>query len=168
VIVRRKPEPQEEPQEQDVMKAVDDRFQRLDILPIPRPVDADGAHLNPRLPSDLTVLNDIQLARLYSEFCAMAQYVQRHMARLDVERADTKRLEKTMRARVRLEKSGQVGDKDAKVEVDPKTVEAAFKAQVAYGTSVLTEAVMEGYILGKDACSREQTRRQSAFDKDRR
>lgn len=135
---------------------------------VPRPVTTDGSLLNPRLPPDLTVLNDIMLAKLFSEFACMAQYAKLHLARMAVMAAEAKRNEKLVRAKIRLEKSGQVGDRDAKTEIDPKTVEASFNTHVASGTFDLSEAVMEGYLIGRDACSREQTRRQNIFEKSNR
>jgi hypothetical protein len=142
-------------------------FAAAGLSAIARPMRADGSALNPVLPMDLTVLDDVQLARLYSEFSLMAQYVKLQLARMVVEHSEDRRQEKMIRALVRLEKSGQVGDKDAKCEVDPKTRDSAYRTQVSYGTQVLTEAMMEAYLIGRDACSREQTRRQKIWE-DRR
>lgn len=143
------------------------RFAEIGLSEIPRPLKTDGNPLNPILPQDLTVLDDIQLARLYSEFCLMAQYVKLQLARKVVEHSEDKRQEKMTRALVRLAKSGQVGDKDSKTEIDPQTKDSAYRTQVSYGTQVLTEAMMEVYLIGRDACSREQTRRQKIWE-DRR
>ena len=142
-------------------------FAAAGLSAIKRPLREDGSPLNPVLPADLTFLDDIQLARLYSEFSLMSQYVKLQLARMVVEHSDDKRQEKMTRALVRLEKSGQVGDKDAKCEVDPKTRESAYRTQVSYGTQVLTEAMLESYLIGRDSCSREQTRRQRVWEERR-
>lgn len=163
----RKDREQADPPTASVVDSVSIQFDGLGLSGVPRPVATDGSYLSPRLPPDLTVLDDVQLARLFSEFACMAQYVKLHLARLAVVASAAKRQEKLMRAKVRLEKSGQVGDRDAKTEIDPKTVDASFATHVAVGTLELTEAVMEGYLIGRDACSREQTRRQNVYEKAR-
>lgn len=142
-----------------VEKALE-RVRGLGVRMIPRPLTRDGKPLDPVLPPDLTLLNDIQLGKLFSEFACMAQYVQFSMAQKSVDTAVRRREEKFIRAKVRLSKVGTVADKESKVEVDPVARKAAFETSVSESTEVLTEAVMQQYLIGRDACSREMTRRQ--------
>lgn len=137
---------------------------RLPPRPMKRLKGGEEIPLDPALPSDLTLLTDEKLGRLFSEFACMAQYVTFTLAMRSVEASAKKAREKFTRAKVRMEKTGTVVDKEAKVEVDPRTREAVFDHTVADGTEVLTRAVMEGYLIGRDACSREMTRRQMTRD----
>jgi len=124
-----------------------------------RPKYADGTLLEPSLPPDLTILTDTQIGKLFSEFAAMAQWSQMRLAVYNVEQATKKRVEKMTRAKVRLEKSGTNQDKDAKVEIDPRTRAAGYEALLGEAIFTMTDAVLQGYLIGRDACSRELTRR---------
>ena len=141
-----------------------DKIKPMMIKKIQRPVDENGDPLNPVLPPDLTALTDECLGRLFSEFACMAQYVKLHLAVRIVEVAEAKRSDKIMRARVRLEKTGTVEDKAAKVEVDPRTRKTSMSLLVDEGTETMTAAIMETYLIGRDACSREMSRRQRVYD----
>lgn len=134
-------------------------FTRLRVQAFPRPTKRDGTLLDPRLPSDLTVLNDVQLGRLYSEFACMAQYVQLHIAERAVEYSLAKAEDRHVRARVRLTKSGTNGDKEAKTEMDPRAAKTGLRLFKGEAIHSMTEAVMAAYIIGRDATSREMTRR---------
>lgn len=153
--------------EKELKKSFGDVLKELDVRTVPRPKEAGGIPLNPVLPSDLTLLDDVELGRLFSEFACMAQYVKLRLAVKAVMFSYAKRGEKIVRAKTRLEKSGTVEDKSAKVEVDPRVREASFQTLVSEGADSLTDAVMECYLIGRDMCNREQTRRQIAYEKQR-
>lgn len=129
---------------------------------IPRPQKpsrSDGSLIEPVLPPDLTVLTDEALGRLFSEFALCAQWAQLLLATYAVKTATKKRADKMTRAQVRLEKSGTNQDKEAKVELDPRTSESSYKLLLGEALSSLTDATLQGYLIGRDACSREMTRR---------
>ncbi len=132
---------------------------RLKIKVIDRPLGKDGLVLDPVLPRDLTQLNDTKLGVLYSEFSLMAQYVQLQIALLAVDKAVDQRRLKVDRARVALEKKGRVIDVAPLTEVDPRTRAAEFRALVSEGQHTLSKAAMEVYVIGRETCSREMTRR---------
>lgn len=144
-----------------VMETLKKRLRKLKLKVLDRPLDKKGNPLSPQLPPDLTALNDEQLGRLYGHFCLMVQYVQLQLAVQSVKRALADRAEKYERARTWLLASGTVGDKEAQVEVDTQVQEASLEA-ITEGTSeTLKDALMQSYLIGKDACSREITRRQA-------
>lgn len=135
-------------------------FASLQVRVPPRPALKNGQLLEPLLPEDLTVLNDVLLGRLFSEFACMAQYVQLHLAAKSVNTAIKRRIERHIRASVRLEKDGTVEDKTAQVDVDIRSIDISFDLAVAEGVEVMTKGVMDMYVSGRDAISREITRRQ--------
>lgn len=116
--------------------------------------------LNPRLPINLTSLNDVQLGRLHGEFCLMAQYVQLQMAVKAVEKATAQKAEKITRAESLLRRSGTVADKAAQVEIDPRVLARSLSSLVGENVEKLSEAFFEVFLIGRDACSREMSRRQ--------
>jgi hypothetical protein len=124
----------------------------------------DGEYLNPVLPTDLTVLDDVAVGRLFSEFACMAIYVKLCLAVRVVETAEVKRSDKIMRARVRLEKEGTVEDKAAQVEIDHRTKSVSRELLLGEGVETLTSALMEAYLIGRDAVSRELSRRQKVYE----
>ena len=142
-----------------VMGKLKSRLRKMKIRMQPRPRNSDGEYLNPVLPSDLTALNDEELGRLYGHFCLMVQWVQLRLAFQGVRRAITERAEKYIRAKTWLVKSGTVGDKEAQVEVDTAVQEKSLKALTESASEILQNQIMQGYLIGKDACSREVTRR---------
>jgi hypothetical protein len=151
------------PVEDRVMDRVRERFDTLRVRTPARPTDSKGEPLNPRLPNDLTTLNDEELGRVFSEFACMCVYVKMHLAVRAVEHAEAKRRDKITRAQVRLTKEGTVEDKAAQVEVDSKTRSSSYELLVVEGTEVMTSALMESFLIGRDAASREMSRRQAAF-----
>lgn len=143
-------------------KAVQEIKQKLDRMQIrlpARPLLESGEPLNPQLPPDLTYLTDTALGKLFSEFCCMAQYAQLQLAVKSVETSVRKRIEKVTRAESRLTKEGTVGEQEAQVDIDPVVREASFHVLVNEGTETMTNAMLQGYMIGRDACSRELTRR---------
>lgn len=142
-----------------VMGILKKRLERMRIVLLERPTDAKGRDLNPVLPPDLTSLNDEQLGRLYGQFCQMVQYVQLQLATQGVKRALADRAEKWVRAKTWLMKSGTVGDKEAQVEVELAVQERSLKALTEGAAESMKDQIMQSYLIGKDACSREVTRR---------
>jgi len=143
----------------DPLKAAKQRLRELRLRAPTRPVNDDGTALNPQLPPDLTALNDVEIGRLHSQFACMAQYAITRLAIMAVETAVAKKEEKFVRAKVRTEKSGTVADKDMKVDLDRRTRSAGHHTLVGESTEGLTRAVLEGFLIGRDATSREMTRR---------
>ena len=151
--------------EKEVLHELSRRVKKLRLRLFPRPLDRKGEPLNPRLPPDLTMLNDIQLGRLYTEFCAVAQWIQVRKAIYTVERAIAKQIERRVRAEIRLSKSGTVSDKNDQTDADRVVQEWGIEVLKTEGTEVLTDAVFQGYLIGKDACSRELSRRTATMDR---
>ena len=142
-----------------VQAAVKERMKLLQLRAPRRPLDAKGEPLDPRLPYDLTALSDVAIGTIHGEFALMAQYATLHLAIIGVESAARKKADKITRAKVRLEKTGTNPDKEAKVEVDPRVRTLGFDVLVGESTYALTEAAMHGYLIGRDAVSREMSRR---------
>ncbi len=142
-----------------VMDILNRRLRKMKIELPDRPRDSDGGYLNPALPTDLTALNDEELGCLYGQFCMMVQYVQLQLAVQGVRRALADRAEKYIRARTWLTKSGTVGDKEAQVEVELAVQERSLEALTEGASESLKDQLMQSYLIGKDACSREVTRR---------
>lgn len=142
-----------------VMGTLKKRLSKMRIKMIARPTDYDGHDLNPKLPPDLTALNDEELGSLYGHFCQMVQYVQLQLAVQGVRRALSERAEKYERARAWLMKGGTVGDKEAQVEVEQEVQAKGLEALVESAAESLKDHLMQSYLIGKDACSRELTRR---------
>ena len=136
------------------------KLDELELHALKRPVDRKtGEPLEARLPSDLTALSDEQLGRRYTDFCRMAQYTQQRLAILGVEKAIAKTKDRYARAETRLLQTGPAADKLAKVEVDELVRERGIDLLTAEGVERITHALFESYVIGKDACSRELTRR---------
>lgn len=150
---------------EEVLDAIRHQLKRMKLRAPPRPRDEDGKLLDPIIPADITQLTDERLGQLQSEFAAMAQYTQMQLALRAVEHAIAKRNDRIMRARVRLEKSGTNDDKAAKTDVDSRAKKTTQMLLVAESAERLTQAVHDGYIIGRDLCSREQTRRQQLWNK---
>lgn len=138
------------------------RLQRMKLHVPRRPKDENDEVLDPSMPSDITNLNDTRLGQLHGEFAAMASYVYGQLGLRSVEHAIAKRAERLTRAKVRIEKSGTVEDKAAKTEVDSRTRAVSELLLIAESTEVLTRAVFDGYLVGRDLCSREMTRRMNS------
>lgn len=136
-----------------------ERLQKMKLRVPHRPKDESEEYLEPMMPGDITSLTDEGLGKLHGEFAAMVSYVYAQMGLRAVEHAISKRADRLMRARVRLEKSGTVEDKAAKTEVDSRTRAVSELLLVAESTEVLTKSILDGFIVGKELCSREMTRR---------
>lgn len=125
-----------------------------------RPQVEQGGFIDPVLPPDITKLSDLQLGQLYGEFCAMAQYVGPRAAIKAMATASARRTDKIIRARSHLKQTGTVGDKAAQVEVDADVLQSSYALAVAENEEVLVQAMLETYVIGREALSRELTRRQ--------
>lgn len=141
------------------------RFDQMQMPFLKRPLGSSGKELNPKLPSDLTLLSDTRLGALFGEFCIMTQFAKQQLAAKRVQRAGAKVAEKYARAETRLRKEGSVPDKDAQVEVDRRVRSRAMEVLVTEGVETLTEAMLDAYIVGRDALSREMTRRFSTEER---
>jgi|FreactcultureFD7_1027221.scaffolds.fasta_scaffold01281_4 hypothetical protein len=139
---------------------VQKRLEELQVQLPARPMK-NGEPLSPRLPGDLTALNDIKLGQLYSEFCTVAQWAKAQLAVLSVEKSIAKYADRLLRSQTHLIKEGTVPDKAAQVESDSEVVKVYIDCLKTEGVEAITAAVLDGYIIGKDACSRELTRRQA-------
>lgn len=153
--------------ESEALEEVKTLFQALRVRVLPRPKKSDGELLDPVLPGNLTKLSDEALGNLLGDFAKMVQFIKPRMALKSVELAIQRRRERIIRAQVRAEKHGTVHDKDAQVDCDSRTREAGFHVLVSEGVGTMTDAVMEGYIIGRDTVSREITRRISLLGGDR-
>jgi hypothetical protein len=145
----------------EVLELLRERLQKMRLRVPRRPKDIDGNPLDPQMPADITMLNDEQLGRLHGEFAAMVSYVYGQLGLRAVEHSISKRADKLMRAQVRLGKSGTVEDKAASTETDSRTRAVSELLLVAEATERLTQAIHDGYLVGRDLCSRDMTRRMS-------
>lgn len=159
--------PKEDNRLREVFDRIDSKFKSLGLTVPRRPKTLDGEDLNPELPADLTALTDQELGRLHGEFACMAQYIQLRLAQRSVETSVYKSEERKLRAKVRLEKTGTNPDKEAKAEVDPRVRELGFHYLVAEGAQTMTDAAMSAFLIGRDATSREMTRRISMIQNER-
>lgn len=142
-----------------VIDAMRERLKSMRLHSPRRPKKEDGSLLDPSLPADITSINDEHLGRLHGEFAAMCQYAQFQLAMRATEHAIAKRVDRFTRARVRLEKSGTNDDKAAKVEIDSRTRKSGIELLVGEGQERLTQAIFDSYLIGRDLCSREMSRR---------
>lgn len=163
IICRRKAKPKAKvrpplPTADEAAKMIDARMKRMQLR-IPKRPMKDGKPLRPRLPADLTALNDVQIGKLYTEFCTMAQWCTLLLAVKAVEKAVAETSEKFARAEIRMGQEGTVADKNAMEELDTSVRARTLKTLAGKGTELLTNAFFQSYIIGRDAISRELTRR---------
>lgn len=132
------------------------------MKPVERPLYDDGTDMDPVLPQDLTRLNDQELGALYTEFCAMVQWVgYRHglavclRAKLEIEF-------RRVKSRSYLQQSGNREEKAARSDIDSAVVAAEDDFLLAQNLESLTYPILQAYLTGKEATSREITRRQGA------
>lgn len=125
-----------------------------------RPAGPDGRALEPRLPPDLTALTDQAVGRLWTEFCAFVQFAKGVHALHAVEAAEAARADRLLRARVYLEQDATSREaRAAAAEADPRVAASGEALAVADATRELSYAVYEGANVGREAVSREMTRR---------
>lgn len=137
------------------------RLKAASLRMMNRPVDEDKKPLDPRLPENITYLSSEELGNLFAQFAIMSQYTIQVVAIAAVERAARARIDKFTRARAHLQKTGTIADKAAKVEVDQAVRQTGFELLKGDSTTTLTEALLNSYVIGRDTCSREMTRRQT-------
>jgi hypothetical protein len=136
-------------------KNLEERLKEMKLsLPPPPTV------LNPQLPKDITAVSDRDLGRLYGEFASMAMYVGPRVALQAMQAAVDKRSDKVCRSLSHLKQIGTVADKSAMVECDATVVRTSQALLVSESTHGVTEALYNGILVGRDALSREITRRQ--------
>lgn len=153
------PKPSVKDDSEEIIELLRDRLRQMKLRVPRRPRGAHDRPLDPKVPRDITMLNDEQLGRLHGEFAAMVAYVNGQLGLKSVEAAIARRADKITRARVRLTKEGTVDDKAAETEIDPRVVETGELLLVAESVEVMTKAIYDGYVVGRDLCSRELTRR---------
>lgn len=142
-----------------VIDKLRERLRSMRLKMPKRPKDENGDWLDPMLPADITMITDEELGRIHGAFALMAQYVKFQVSLRAVEHAIAKRAENSIRARVRLEKDGTVADKGAQVEMDVRTRDVSLEALIGESEERLTAAILDGYLIGRDASSREIARR---------
>lgn len=139
------------------------------IKPVERPVYPDtGEDINPVLPSDLTRLTDTELGALYTEFSAMVVWVGYRHGLAATLRIKLEAEKNRMFSRLFLQQSGNREEKKAKADTDPGMVEVEDDWILAQTMETLLFPILQGYIAGKEATSREITRRGGADWGDRR
>lgn len=119
----------------------------------------------PRLPRDITKLSNRDIGNLMVQFGAWSSYAGGVLAQADVDRIMWTRIESVIRAKVMLSLIGGMGgsklyEKKAEIELDDDVRKAARELSVAEATYKLTQAIANGYVTGKELCSREITRRE--------
>lgn len=122
--------------------------------------DSSKRTINPRLPEDLTALGDRELGKLAGQMTAMGQWLEEQLALADIEHTAHEAHLEQLKARVRLEVTGTVPDKAAKVEADPRVIAAVNETFLKEATFKLLRAKLRGYDKAYTALSREQTRRE--------
>ena len=156
---RRRYQKQVQHERDHVLDQLRSRLKKMRIRMPKRPLDEHGKCVDPMLPYDITQITDEELGRIHGAFALMAQYVKFQVSLRAVEHAIARRAENSIRARVRLEKDGTVADKAAQVEVDVRTRDVSLEALIGESEERLTEAILDGYLIGRDASSREIARR---------
>lgn len=143
-------------------KLVQERFGALRLSMPDRPVTDDGEIIEPRVPHDLTILKDHELGRLYSEFSCMMQYAQASLGWIEAQRLLDKRAARMTRSEAKVLHTGKVALLEAMVDLEPKTRAKEHQATVSDAVAIITTAMFKSYEVGRDACSREMTRRIAA------
>ena len=131
----------------------------LKIAEPKRPLDTDGARLEPVLPPDLTALSDEELGMLHGQYASMAQYATHHLAVVALRRAVCATVERRLKALARIRGKGKHYEKAAQAEIQEEVQDAVDALLVEENSHTLTEAILQGYLIGRDATSREMTRR---------
>lgn len=142
-----------------ILDSLKRKYKLLKLQAPRRPKAEGGKKLNPSLPFDITAISDERLGRLHGEFAAMSQYALFWASYAAVKHAIVRREDRLMRARVRMTVTGSQADKSAKVEISSRVQKLARRMLIVEGVEVLAKATLDGYIIGRDATSREITRR---------
>lgn len=139
---------------------IDDYLEKLKIPRIHRPLDEEGGELAPVLPASLQQLEDEQLTQLYTSFCAMTQWMGVIAARVSAHRAKLEMDLKRLRSRIFISSGGNRELKAAAVDVHPDVVALEEQFLIAQAMEGTVQATFSAYITGKEATSRDFTRRQ--------
>jgi hypothetical protein len=140
-------------------------------LRLPRhPVNVDGSYAEPDLPPDITALAPQELGTLHGQLAAMAAYAGAASALAAVDLVDKQRALRTEKARAHLLARTQKtqDERRAQVELTERVQLLAEQECVAQATRDLMQSVYDGYIVRKEACSREMTRRIDLRDREPR
>ena len=158
------------PIEEDVrLNALLSKLQSWRIKPVERPVYPDtGEDINPVLPADLTRLEDVELGALYTEFSAMVVWVGYRHGLAATLRIKLEAEKNRTFSRLFLQQTGNREEKKAKADTDPQMVEIEDDWVLAQTMETLLFPILQGYVAGKEATSREVTRRGGADWGDRR
>ena len=143
----------------DAAAEVAKQFRALRMSKPDRPVMPDGDPLEPRVPHDLTLLTDVALGRLHSEFACMQQYAQACLGWIEAQKILDRRAARLTRAEGKVSYSGKATLMEAVVDLEPKTRAKEDQSIVSDAVATITTAMMRSMEIGKDACSREMTRR---------
>lgn len=128
----------------------------------PRPLEEDGSPMDPRLPPDITRVTDEELFRLYGQFCAMAQWVGFQLGIVQTQKLISEQERERLKSRLWLAETGNREDRKAKVDSNADFQRAENEALVKAALEGMTYPVFNGYLIGKEATSRELTRRLGA------
>lgn len=128
-----------------------------------KPCGPDKIDLDPKLPHDLTAINEHQLGMLWTQFCAMVQWSKMVATDFAVDAAEAKMVDRRLRAKAFLQTKGDGSreERAAMVETEDLVVQSVNHLFYCEALRDLSLAVYEGYLTGKEAISREITRRQS-------
>lgn len=133
-------------------------------LPTPKqPLDHDGNPVAPQLQDDLTKLSSQELGKLLALVTACADYAAYIAAVSDVSRNEAQQSMDLTWARVRMEKSGTVGERDNKTNLDPRMVHSRREFLEREAVARLTAVVSKNYERDLNTLSREITRRGVEF-----
>ncbi len=134
----------------------DTKKARLRLLK--RPLDGE-APIEPILPADITRLHNKELGKLYGQFCAMASYAHTQAALASIDWTYKMTVARFAKAKFLITATGKVTDKRLAMEADPEFQKYISEEAQAETTATLLQSVYEGYVLGKEATSREISRR---------
>lgn len=154
-------EKSKQPRGFEAAKMIREGVSAMRLTPPERPLTKDGEIIEPRIPHDLTILNEQQLFRLYSEFCALQAYCQGQLGWIEAEKLVRKRAARMTRSVAKVRKKGSVPVSmlEAVLDVDEETEAKENALLVQDGIAIITDAMLKAYTVGADACSRELSRR---------
>lgn len=142
-------------------------LQELAVSFAERPL-VGGEPSNPQMPEDITEISDVELGRLHGKYNAYLDWLEDQAAYADGVATDQAAYLNRVKAEVRLLKSGTVADKDAKVLTDERVIAAEDALFEAQARKQLLRARVRGCEKCANALSREQTRREKAFERSSR
>lgn len=138
-------------------EAVEYVYEDIGLAPI------DNPQFDPKLPEDITKVDDHELGRLLGQFSAMIQYLEERVALADISSTDKDTVLDALKAEVRLLATGTVPDKTAIVLTHPTVIEALLQSLQASAVVKLLKSRMSGYERAYGAISREISRRDTSM-----